>query len=289
MAPQSSAVNHVFDTFELLELILMQLDLLDLFRVQGINRRTRSVIRGSPPLQRKLYLQPDLRSKTSLRSKASAKLEDHSIPGAPGGSSFPLEPVLFNPLLPRLCGYSRLSTKKLENDWLLFSASSFLGREEDVGPSWRSTLLTSQALTHLRMEPAGLLFDRSCSPPYFIAAPNPAEAERLAALHFRLSNPRATNQFVHRNRERFAGADRPSPIPVATSRKLAAARGEASQEGWVWGQSLDFVKGRKPASGGEHRKIAIENPKGITLGDVDDVMRKARWSTWVIKGLDQYS
>lgn len=62
--PSASAV---FATVELLEYILVHLPMLDLLtNAQRVNRHWKGTIKGSPCLQRKLYLQPELQEKGFL-------------------------------------------------------------------------------------------------------------------------------------------------------------------------------------------------------------------------------
>lgn len=57
-----NACDQVFETTELLELILSFTTLIDLLRAQRVSRRWKTVIEGSPPLQRCLYFLPDPRA-----------------------------------------------------------------------------------------------------------------------------------------------------------------------------------------------------------------------------------
>lgn len=57
-----NACDQVFETTELLELILSFTTLLDLLRAQRVSRRWKTVIEGSPLLQRCLYFLPDPRA-----------------------------------------------------------------------------------------------------------------------------------------------------------------------------------------------------------------------------------
>lgn len=175
MELQNAVYMHVLDTYELLELILMQLDLLDLVRTQRTNRRICSVIHSSPRLRRKLYFQCDPKHAHLSRINASLSIPyDPPPPTAQKeGSTTPLEPSLLNPLTSRLFGFSQFNTRRLENDWLLFtiSASPPADRESIISASWRAMLLTSQPLSHLLIEPAALLHDSAHSPrEYFTAS-----------------------------------------------------------------------------------------------------------------------
>ena len=85
------------------------------------------------------------------------------------------------------------------------------------------------------------------------------------------------------NSLRFGGSgDRPAALPVQATLRWAAARGEASSDGWVWGSSLEFVRGRKPDGGVDVEKVLVDET-GIRIGQLERVVRAGRWASWVCR------
>ena len=85
------------------------------------------------------------------------------------------------------------------------------------------------------------------------------------------------------NSPRFGGSgDRPAVLPVQTTLRWAAARGEASSDGWVWGSSLEFVRGRKPDAGVDVENLLVDET-GIRIGQLERVVRAGRWAWWVCR------
>lgn len=185
-------------------------------------------------------------------------------------------------------------------------------------PSWADMLLTASPLQRLHLRPATQLRKNSFSsfrpliqPANWpnlpgnaasmvgsVPPPNPAEERRIAALYARMSRSLAT---AHRSGAHNYEQDRlrfltglepgarasdedlasPAPLPVSTALRWAAARGEASYEGWVWGSSLQFAGGKKPFPGYATSLAGGEN--GVTVGQLEEEMRGSKWTTWVIR------
>lgn len=53
------AADKVFDTAELVEWVLLELDFKDILKAKAITRKIKAVIEGSPKIKRKLFLAAD--------------------------------------------------------------------------------------------------------------------------------------------------------------------------------------------------------------------------------------
>lgn len=280
--PRINAASQAFETFELAELILSHLNLLEVLRTERTRRGISSVIRSSPTLKRRLYfLQPrneDLHRCTDYygapvrpRDPPHDAFVPHVTFDGPFMTPF-LDTTLLNPLLPLIFPGHRVTP--LENGWILLILRNLPNIPRDVQPSWASMLFTAQPLKQLHIEAATMLHDTSTpSMSYHLPPPDPAEAERIAALHARISMSRA----------RTAGVDKPADFPIHAIRRLAAARGEASRDGWIWGSSLEFVKGRKPRVLYEP---IVTNEGGVRIGQLEALVRKTGWNIWVLRKLE---
>lgn len=72
-------------------------------------------------------------------------------------------------------------------------------------------------------------------------------------------------------------------MPVQTTLRWAAARGEASADGWVWGTSLEFVRGKRLPDFGECESFVCDRA-GVRVGDVERIVRNGRgWGWWVVR------
>lgn len=208
---------------------------------------------------------------------------------------------LFNPILGRL--FSGLRVQHLEYGWTLITVTELPepAQMKHVRPSWKGLLLTALPLKELRIEPAVLLQyhkrDATGGGGVYgpISPPNADEERRIAALHTRMSTNLASSssavnthrlQWRHRameiDRRRYgdAGIFAPVSLPVSAAIRWAAAKGEASNEGWVWGSSLQFAGGKKPFPGYATR---LSRKEGVTVGQLEEEMRGSKWLNWVIR------
>ncbi|KAF2098782.1 hypothetical protein NA57DRAFT_76021 [Rhizodiscina lignyota] len=278
--PKGHAGCQVFETFELVELILSHLTLLEILRAEPTSRSISSVIHSSPTLKRRLHFsQPRNGDINRCMDCYGTPVPRHDIPSDAfipyaafsGPMTTFIDATLLNPLLPRIFPCHR--TNPLEHGWLLLVLRDLPDLPDNSRPSWASMLFTAQPVKKLRIEPATMLREspNSCAP-IRLPPPDPAEADRIAALHARLSTTRTRTDL------------RPAEFPVNGIRRLAAARGEASADGWVWGSSLDLVRGKKPKPG--YEKSLLVNEDGVRIGQIEEVARKAKWNTWVLKKLE---
>jgi len=293
------ASTRVFAVPELVELILCHLSMFDVLPLSSVSTTFHHAIRSSPSLKRKLFLtQPHI-----------ADIPNYVLPSQPGRCHDPsstssanntratpppfhgpmyarhLDETLFNPVLRKI--FPGLNIRQLSdgNGWLLLTFQSLpapvnhqTGPNKPTRPSWKSMLLTAQPLTRLTLEPAALHVDSTISTPLqgLSSGPNPQEAARIAALSARISMRRE-------NSPRFGGSgDRPAALPVRATLRWAAARGEASSDGWVWGSSLEFVRGRKPDAGVDVESLLVDET-GIRIGQLERVVRAGKWEWWVCR------
>lgn len=280
------ASTRVFAVPELVELILCHLSMFDVLPLSTVSTTFYHAIRSSPSLKRKLFL-----TQPHIADIPNYDLSSQSFYTAPTTSTSPifhgpmynrhLDASLLNPALHQI--FPGLTTRPLSdgNGWLLLTFQRPPpppDPNKPTRPSWKSMLLTAQPLTRLSLEPAALHVDPSTIMPLrgLSPVPNPQEAARIAALSARISMRRE-------NIPRFGGSgDRPAALPVQATLRWAAARGEASSDGWVWGTSLEFVRGRKPDNGVDVEKLLVDET-GIRIGQLERVVRAGRWQWWVCR------
>lgn len=291
------ASTRVFAIPELVELILCHLSMLDILPLSRVSTTFYYTIHSYPSIKRKLfltqphmadipnYLQFDRRHDPSSTPSTANTTATHPTFHGPMYAR-QLDTSLFNPALFKIFPHLTIHTLSDGNGWLLLTfpplpQSPSLDQhipDKLPRPTWKSMLLTAQPLTRLRLEPAARLVHPSNTAPLprLPWSPDPPEAERIAALHARISSRRE-------NSPRFGGGgDRPAALPPQTTLRWAAARGEASSDGWVWGNSLDFVSGRKPESRGNLESILVDET-GIRLGQLERVVKARWWTRWVCR------
>lgn len=289
--PSTTASTLVFNTPELLELILSHLSLLETIRLAPTSLKIHNLVFTSPALKRKLFLtQPRLED---LPPEANNIFDDDGTPPSPPSPSSPLQGpmythhldiTLFNPALYSIL--PGLTLRHLGAGWILCTFGSIHAPKPaqhsttaSITPSYTTMLLTAQPLTQLRIEPAALHTDASATtalPLRPLPSPDPTEAARIQNLHQRLSHRRE-------NSPRFGGPGERAPcLPVQTTLRWAAARGEASADGWVWGSSLEFVRGKRVPDFGETESFVVDKA-GVRVGDVVRVVGGVRWGWWVIR------
>jgi len=278
-AVEPGAPLCVMHTPELLELILSHLEMMEIIRLSSTSLAVNAIIYSSPLLKRKLFLsQPRLHDISAV--VPPTLLPSHATQFQGPMYSYYLDITLFNPALFKLL--PGLTIRDLLNGWLFlsFNSSSRPASSEDA--SYKSMLLTAQPITKLRLEPAALLIDPSTGTVPLAAisrmpAPDPGEAARIEALFQRLSVRRE-------NSPRFGGPGERAPmLPVQATLRWAAARGEVSSDGWIWGPSLKFVRGKR-VTNFIPTGSSVCNESGVRIGDIERVLEGARgWNWWAIR------
>jgi len=289
--PQLLASTRVFAVPELVELILCNLSMFEVLPLSTVSTTFYEVIHCSPSLKRKLFLtQPHIADIPNYFQ--SDRCHDPSSPSADTTASTRptfqgpmyarhLDNTLLNPALNKIFPDLKALRLNDSNGWLLLTfrrLPPLTDPNKPARPSWKSMLLTAQPLTRLSLEPAARHVDTATIMPLrgLSSGPNPQEAARIAALYARISMRRE-------NSPRFGGSgDRPAALPIQATLRWAAARGEASSDGWVWGSSLEFVRGRKPDGGVDVEKVLVDET-GIRIGHLERVVRAGRWASWVCR------